>query len=185
MVSIHDRFSSARLGKQQLKRVSRWIVAAVMVVAVLATEGLLTAHGPLSARGLLSAEASAPQGAPMVEMVGQLGGATYAVTAERRHAYLGDGPSLAVVEISNPEHPVLFGRAPWVPGVVRDIVLVGNHVLRRSQSRSMARSDWITFLAPSGKMGRRNCKLAGALGSVDRRAKDSGCVSAGRGSTAG
>jgi hypothetical protein len=62
-----------------------------------------------------------------VELVRQIGGATQAVAVRGDCAYLGIGPRLVVLDISDPAHPVVIGQSPLLEGLVRDIILAGNH----------------------------------------------------------
>jgi hypothetical protein len=60
-----------------------------------------------------------------VELVGQIGGRCYAVAVQGSYAYIGIGPRLAVLDISNPAHPTPVGRTAVLPDLVQDIALAG------------------------------------------------------------
>ncbi len=50
----------------------------------------------------------------------QIGGATYAVAVQGNYAYIGVGPRLVVLGVSNPAGPTVIGRTEVLPGVVED-----------------------------------------------------------------
>jgi hypothetical protein len=70
--------------------------------------------------------AAAPQVVPEVGLVGQEGGESYSVAVQGAYAYVGIGPRLAVVNVSNPALPVLSGRSAPLPGIVQGIAASGN-----------------------------------------------------------
>jgi hypothetical protein len=53
-----------------------------------------------------------------VELVGQIGGATLAVAVQGDYAYLGMGPRLVVLDISDPANPTMMGQSPVFPDIV-------------------------------------------------------------------
>lgn len=59
--------------------------------------------------------------------VGQIGGVSYAVAVQGNFAYLGSGPRLLVLDISNPSTPQLLGQSEVLPGVIRDIKVYGQY----------------------------------------------------------
>src|SRR5690242_10824994 len=61
-----------------------------------------------------------------VELLGQMGGATEAIFVQGNYAYIGEGPRLAIFDISNPSSPLLLGKTDPMNGLVHDIVVVGN-----------------------------------------------------------
>ncbi|MCH8806431.1 MAG: hypothetical protein IH986_10125 [Planctomycetes bacterium] len=63
-----------------------------------------------------------------IERVAQWGGATKAVAVVGDRAYLGVGPRLSVLDISDPARPVELGRTAGVfAGVVREVVVSGDY----------------------------------------------------------
>ena len=54
---------------------------------------------------------TAPADSLNVELVGQIGGASYAVAADGNYAYVGIGPSLVILDVSNPAQPARVGQA--------------------------------------------------------------------------
>ena len=59
------------------------------------------------------------------KLVGQVGGASYAVAAQGHYAYLGVGPRLAIVDVSDPRTPRIIGRSEVLPGMVQKIIVRG------------------------------------------------------------
>jgi len=62
-----------------------------------------------------------------VEFVGQIGGLPYAVAVQGNYAYLGVGPRLVVLDISNPANPMVVGQTEVLPHVVRSVAVVGSY----------------------------------------------------------
>jgi len=59
-----------------------------------------------------------------VELVGQIGGATYAVAVQGDYAYIGEGADLAILDVSHPTSPILMAR---IPLPVSDLVVIGDY----------------------------------------------------------
>jgi len=53
-----------------------------------------------------------------VELVGQIGGSTWAVAVQGNYAYIGVGPRLVILNTADPAHPVVVGQTGVLPGVV-------------------------------------------------------------------
>ena len=69
-----------------------------------------------------------PADSRKVELVGQIGGATYAAVAvQGDHAYIGEGPRLTILDMSNPATPAVVGKTDLIPGIVRGVAVVGNY----------------------------------------------------------
>jgi len=60
-----------------------------------------------------------------VEFVGHVGGASIAVFIRSSYAYVGKGPKVAVLDVSNPSSPTVVGRMAPLPDVVSDIYVSG------------------------------------------------------------
>ena len=58
-----------------------------------------------------------------VELVGQIGGVTYPLAVRGSYAYIGVGPRLTIVNISDPAHPTVAGQTPPLPGIIRSVVV--------------------------------------------------------------
>lgn len=62
-----------------------------------------------------------------LELVGHIGGEMQAVFAQGDLAYVGEGPRLTILDISDPASPVVLGKAaPW-PAVLKDITVHGTY----------------------------------------------------------
>lgn len=59
-----------------------------------------------------------PQNEDGLELVDQYGGSAAAVAVRGNYAYLGQGPRLVVLDISNPQTPVFVTQSDLMPGIV-------------------------------------------------------------------
>lgn len=66
-------------------------------------------------------------GAMNVELLGQIGGNTYAVDVKGSHAYIGVGARLIVLNITDPARPTVVGQTSVLPGVIHSLAVVGSH----------------------------------------------------------
>ena len=62
-----------------------------------------------------------------VALIGQIGGAVDAVAVVGANAYVGAGPWLIVLDISNPAQPLKVGETDVMPGVVKDVAVDGTY----------------------------------------------------------
>ncbi len=63
-----------------------------------------------------------------VEYVSQIGGPSYVVAIYGNYAYIGIGPRLVILDVSNPSSPVEVGKTDILPGMlVEDIMVVGDY----------------------------------------------------------
>jgi hypothetical protein len=102
-----------------MKRRHLWRVA----LAALSLS-LMLAITPLSGPPLLPVNA---QDGVTLELVAQLRGSTYAVHVVGDYAYIGEGPRLVIVDISDPANPTEVGRTDVLPSVVEDVHVVGDY----------------------------------------------------------
>ncbi len=65
-------------------------------------------------------------------LVGQIGGPAYAVAVQANYAYLGIGPRLWVLDVSNPAHPTVVSVSEEMP----DYVSRTSHPVSRITSRA-------------------------------------------------
>jgi hypothetical protein len=63
-----------------------------------------------------------------VDFLGQLGGETLSVSINDNYAYIGVGPNLIILNISNPGSPVIVGKTNPLPGIIWNITVDGDHV---------------------------------------------------------
>jgi hypothetical protein len=59
-----------------------------------------------------------------VRLVGQIGGACYAVAVQGNYAYIGEGPNLTILNVSTPARPVVVGKIR-LPYIVQGIAVSG------------------------------------------------------------
>lgn len=62
-----------------------------------------------------------------IDFIGHLGGITQAVTIQGNYAYIGEGPALTILDISNPSLPVVVGRSQPMPEIIEHIVVAGQY----------------------------------------------------------
>lgn len=67
-----------------------------------------------------------PQPEVNIELVGQIGGESNALALQGQYIYLGVGPRLVVLDISNPRAPRALGQSEVLPGVVSRVVLINS-----------------------------------------------------------
>ncbi len=85
---------------------------------------ILVCQGPgLPAGAQEAGTGVGPQQAAGVELVAQIGGATYGVAVGDGFAYLGRGPRLLVLRVTGPGHLAPVGQTEVLPDVVRDVKL--------------------------------------------------------------
>jgi hypothetical protein len=65
---------------------------------------------------------------PKLSLLGQIGGSSYAMDVQGNFAYLGVGPRVYVLDISDPSTPKFMGQSGVMPGVVRSVIASGNYV---------------------------------------------------------
>jgi hypothetical protein len=64
---------------------------------------------------------------PGLRLVGQIGGATYAVAVREPYAYIGVGPRLVILDVSDPARPTLVGQSVPLNRSVNQLVVQENH----------------------------------------------------------
>ncbi len=60
------------------------------------------------------------------ELIGQVGGTSYASAWQGNYAYLGVGPKLVILDVSDPSTPFITGQTGIFPDIVQGISVVGN-----------------------------------------------------------
>ena len=100
---------------------SAWRVAALGEEIPAQVTQLTGWAGVGSASGLEMTVAAT--GSQNLELIGQLGGPTYAVAVQGDYAYLGIGPRLVVLDVSDRTQPTLIGQSGLLTDFVQDIVL--------------------------------------------------------------
>ena len=62
-----------------------------------------------------------------VQLVGQIGGDTNAVAVRDHYAYIGIGPRLVILDVSNPALPTVVGKTDVLPGNAEGVALAGDY----------------------------------------------------------
>ena len=91
----------------------------------------------------------AQQQAQNVELVGQIGGPVYAVALQGNYAYVGVGPRLVILNVSDVAHPVVVGQTDILPGVVEGVAVAGNTAYVADGSSGLRIVDVSNPAAPS------------------------------------
>jgi hypothetical protein len=71
--------------------------------------------------------APAQQQTQNVKLVGQIGGLTRSVALQGNYAYIGIGPRLVILDVSNPTHPAVAGRTDVLPWIMRGLAVMGTY----------------------------------------------------------
>jgi hypothetical protein len=99
----------------------------MLVVSVL---GLLLAEGGMTVKAQ-NQKVSSPTKPNSItitpELINQIGGPMYAVAWQDNYAYVGVGPRLYILDVSNPAQPVFTGRTGVLPEVVQDVAVSGDY----------------------------------------------------------
>jgi len=101
---------------------------AILVICLVTLLTLaVTGQGP-ETQGMQDLGSPLPQGTSVaLEVVGQIGGGTYAVAVQGNYAYIGVGPRLVILDVSDPSAPIVVGQTDVMPDVLRDIAVVGSY----------------------------------------------------------
>ena len=75
-----------------------------------------------------------PIPAANVELVGQIGGTVNAVALQGQYAYIGEGPRLTILDVSDPASPALAGTTELLPDIVTGVAVAGQvaYIVERS-----------------------------------------------------
>ena len=63
-----------------------------------------------------------------LQIIGQIGGTSSAVAVQGDYAYLGVGPRVAVLNVSDPANPTMLGQTSVLLGLVQDVAVAGQYV---------------------------------------------------------
>jgi len=107
------------------------------------------AIGPAGGLADTAFSTSVTANAENVEFVGHIGGQTYAVAVQGKYAYIGEGYSVTVLDISDPASPTVVGRTPLLPGVVQGIAVTGGHAYVANDSGGLRVIDVSTPSNPT------------------------------------
>jgi len=84
-----------------------------------------------------------------VEFVGHIGGAALAVAVQGDYAYIGAGPRLTILDISNPASPTVVGKTLPLPDIVHDVAVVGSYAYVADGSAGLRVVDISTPVNPA------------------------------------
>ena len=82
-----------------------------------------------------------------IELVSAVGGAVSAAAVQGNYAYIGEGSSFVVADVSNPASPLPIGRVA-MPGMVNDIALCGSYAFVANDDAGLQVVDLSTPSAP-------------------------------------
>jgi hypothetical protein len=103
-----------------------WRVMALMLAFAWAT----VAYAATAGQGPRVVDTAAQQvGDPAeLELLGQFGGSTQAMALDGSRAYVGYGPRVEILDLSDPTAPLWLGQTPPLPGLILDIVAEGSQL---------------------------------------------------------
>lgn len=119
-----------------------WINFIVGLALVLGSGGIVPRQPPVAhaasmrqahdatSRGNLAPEVGAstdPANAVSDDHVWHIGGPMYAVAVAGQYAYVGEGFSLTILDISAPSAPVVVGRLEFLPDIVQALAVAGDY----------------------------------------------------------
>lgn len=105
------------------------IALSAAALALILMWTLLRAETPACAEESMHADSYGPGQYPVehMELVGQIGGETYTADVQGDYAYVGVGPRVLILDISDPTNPTLLSQTEVMVGVVRAVEVEGNH----------------------------------------------------------
>ncbi len=72
-----------------------------------------------------------------IELIGQVGGTVNGVAVQANYAYVGTGPRLVALDISNPSVPKVIGRSAPLPDLPNDLAIAGDYVYAAAGSAGL------------------------------------------------
>ena len=98
-----------------------WLVVRISAIALIVGMFFLQPSPTIGQDLRLSPQ----QAIQALDFVNQMGGAIRAIDQQGDYAYIGHGPRLEIINISNPANPIFAGRTAIFPGLVEDVVVNG------------------------------------------------------------
>lgn len=83
-----------------------------------------------------------------MNLLGQIGGSTYAVAVQGNYAYIGEGPRFKVLNVSNPSSPTPVGSL-LLQGLIRHIAIAGSRAYVAASDRGIYIINIATPSSPS------------------------------------
>ena len=139
LVRLYTREPEVRLVTSQVTRIATrevtrtaretvLVLSTPRVVEKVVRETVIVECSPQSAEVEVEAtKVMLPPVGENVELVGQIGGSTYAVAVQGGYAYIGVGPRLTVLDISDPSSPAGVGTTSLLAGLVTDLHVSGGY----------------------------------------------------------
>jgi len=84
-----------------------------------------------------------------VELVGQIGGPVNAVVVQGNTSYVGVGPRLVILDVSDLANPALVGRSPMFPDIVEGVAVAGSYAYVADGERGLRIVDVSNPAAPA------------------------------------
>ena len=98
------------------------LILTILLIVVLTGGALAQSTAPsLRPAALPLAHTEAPR---TLDILGQIGGPSYAVDVVGAYAYVGIGPRLVILNLSNPANPTIAGQSAVLPDIVRAVQVV-------------------------------------------------------------
>ena len=94
----------------------------MMLAALLAgrTYGQASGREPAQTGKPMAAAPAAPAEQVTLEPIGQIGGTAHGVAVQGHYAYVGMGPTLLVLDVSDPQNVMRVGQSKVLPGIVQE-----------------------------------------------------------------
>ncbi|MBK8904573.1 MAG: hypothetical protein IPM53_25570 [Anaerolineaceae bacterium] len=96
----------------------------ILILAI----GLLTLWMFIEAPLGIDAQSAPEPIAQSVELLGQIGGVSRAISVQGDTAYLGVGPRIVILNVADPTQPLHIGQTPILPYIVNDVWAKGNYI---------------------------------------------------------
>ena len=125
---------------------TRFFAPFILVVSLVL---VLSTSGALAEPGIAANPAAPQQQAQNVELVGQVGGDANAVAVQSAYAYVGVGPRLVILDVSDPAHPAVVGRTGVLPGAVSGVAVAGDYAYVADQDSGLRIVDISNPATPS------------------------------------
>jgi len=113
--------------KRRLMNSTVWLAVVVMVLSLVLPSVAVSLVKWMQRVDLYPDHGPPPPPSVGVELVGQIGGSTYAVAVQGDYAYIGAGPRLVILDISTPSSPSVVGQTDVLPEVVGGVAVDGDY----------------------------------------------------------
>ena len=102
----------------------------MILAALLAgrTYGQASGREPAQTGKPMAAAPTAPAEQVTLEPIGQIGGAAHGVAVQGHYSYVGMGPTLLVLDVSDPANVERVGQSGVLPSIVQEVYVAGHYV---------------------------------------------------------